>query len=95
MAGGAGVISGLNNISPELFVQAIQTWQGNDVNQLNNIQREISKFSAIYSIGNNFITTIKTTVSRKFQYSGKVSRNFAGELTEQKRQVIDLLFYIK
>ena len=95
LAGGAGVISGLNNIYPELFVQAIQAWQENNVNQLNHIQREISKFSAIYTIGNDFVTTIKTTVARKYRYSASASRNFAGELSEPECAVIDRLFDIK
>lgn len=95
LAGGAGVISGLNNISPELFVQAIQAWRGNDVSQLNNIQREISKLSAIYTIGNDFVTTIKTTVARKYQYIAPTSRNFAGQLNESQCAAIDRLFDIK
>ncbi|HGM5490094.1 TPA: dihydrodipicolinate synthase family protein [Serratia fonticola] len=95
LAGGAGVISGLNNICPELFVQAIQAWRENEVNQLNHIQREISKFSAIYTIGNDFVTTIKTTVARKYHYSAPASRNFAGELSEPECAAIDRLFDIK
>ena len=94
LAGGAGVISGLNNICPELFVQAIKSWEGNDVEQLNHIQREISHLSSIYMIGNDFVTTIKTVVAHKFQYSGGKSRSFAGELTEQERRSIDMLFDI-
>ncbi|POT56903.1 dihydrodipicolinate synthase family protein [Citrobacter amalonaticus] len=95
LAGGAGVISGLNNICPELFVQAIKSWEGNDVVQLNHIQREISRLSSIYTIGNDFVTTIKTTVARKFQYAGEKSRSFAGELTEHECRSIDILFDIK
>ena len=95
LAGGGGVISGLNNICPELFVQAIQAWRGNDVSQLNNIQREIGQFSAIYTIGHDFVTTIKTTVARKYQYSTPTSRNFAGQLNEAECAAIDRLFDIK
>lgn len=95
LAGGSGVISGLNNIAPELFVKAIEAWQGDDVTLLNNIQREISRLSAVYTIGNDFVTTIKVTVARKFKYSGSKSRSFAGELTEQECCTIDSLFDIK
>ena len=95
LAGGAGVISGLNNICPELFVQAIKSWNENDLNQLTDIQREISRLSAIYNIGNDFVTTIKTAVAHKFHYSGSGSRGFAGELTRQESQQIDIMFSIK
>lgn len=95
LAGGSGVISGLNNICPELFVQAIEAWKGNDLAQLNHIQREISRLSGIYAIGNDFVTTIKTAVARKFKYSGSKSRGFAGELTLQESLLIDDMFDIK
>lgn len=95
LAGGAGVISGLNNICPELFIQAINAWKGNDMAQLNHIQREISRLSGIYTIGNDFVTTIKTAVAHKFHYAGDKSRSFAGELTEQECRSIDMLFDIK
>lgn len=95
LAGGAGVISGLNNICPELFVQAIKAWDENDLTQLTGIQREISRLSAIYNIGNDFVTTIKTAVAHKFQYSGEKSRSFAGELTRQESQQIDIMFSIQ
>lgn len=59
-------------------MQAIKAWDGNDLTQLTGIQREISRLSAIYNIGNDFVTTIKTAVAHKFQYSGEKSRSFAG-----------------
>lgn len=95
LAGGAGVISGLNNICPELFVQAIDAWKGNNLAQLNDIQREISRLCEIYNIGNDFVTTIKTAVANKFQYSRNKSRSYAGSLTAQESQLIDTMFNIK
>lgn len=95
LTGGAGVISGLNNICPELFVQAIKAWKENDMAQTNHIQREISRLSSIYTIGNDFVTTIKTAVARKFHYAGSKSRSFSGELTDQECRSIDILFDIK
>lgn len=70
LAGGAGVISGLNNICPELLCRQLKPDE-NDLTQLTGIQREISRLSAIYNIGNDFVTTIKTAVAHKFQYSGR------------------------
>lgn len=95
LAGGAGIISGLNNIMPERFVQASQAWKRGDLATLHQIQQDISKFSAIYAIGDDFVTTIKTVVSRKYGYCGTTSRNFGGELDEAACQTIDQLFDIR
>ncbi|MCE9878773.1 MAG: dihydrodipicolinate synthase family protein [Hafnia paralvei] len=94
LAGGSGVISGLNNIVPELFVQAWGAWEKGDLHQLSSIQREISKLSSIYTIGNDFVTTIKTVLSRKFHSTRPLSRNFGGELTAEECQAIDIIFDI-
>ncbi|XTZ40632.1 dihydrodipicolinate synthase family protein [Salmonella enterica] len=94
LAGGAGVISGLNNIMPELFVQARDAWRRGDLTALNETQREIGKFMAIYSIGDDFVTTIKTVVSRKFGYCTPVSRNYGGTLDNKQCQLIDTTFNI-
>ncbi len=95
LAGGAGVISGLNNVMPELFVKAREAWQQEDMTTLHQVQQEIGKFMAIYSIGDDFVTTIKTVVSRKFGYSTSVARNFGGALNEQQCQLIDKVFAIR
>lgn len=77
LAGGAGVISGLNNIVPELFVRAREAFARGDLQTLQQVQQEIGKLSAIYAIGDDFVTTIKTVVARKFGYCGTTSRNGA------------------
>nr|WP_318384486.1 dihydrodipicolinate synthase family protein [uncultured Enterobacter sp.] len=92
LAGGAGVISGLNNIVPERFVAARKALAQGDLETLQRIQREIGKLSAIYAIGDDFVTTIKTVVSRKFGYCGATSRNFGGALSEADRLILDDMF---
>ncbi|ROP48995.1 4-hydroxy-tetrahydrodipicolinate synthase [Enterobacter sp. BIGb0383] len=94
LAGGAGIISGLNNIMPERFVQAKQAWAQGDLAMLHQIQKDISRFSAIYAIGDDFVTTIKTVVSRKFGYCGTTARNFGGELDDAACRTVDTLFGI-
>ncbi len=95
LAGGAGVISGLNNVMPELFVRAREAWRQGDLPTLHAIQQEIGKFMAIYAIGDDFVTTIKTVVSRKFGYCTPVSRNFGGTLNNEQCQIIDRVFGIQ
>ncbi|MGY5959113.1 dihydrodipicolinate synthase family protein [Kosakonia sp. BK9b] len=92
LAGGAGVISGLNNVMPELFVKAREAWQQKDLAALEIVQREIGKFMAIYAIGDDFVTTIKTVVSRKFGYCTPTARNMGGALNEDQCNIIDRVF---
>lgn len=95
LAGGAGVISGLNNVMPELFVQAREAWETNDLQTLRHVQRDISTYMDIYTIGEDFVTTIKTVVSRKFGYCSPTSRNIGGALNEVQCEHIDAVFGIK
>jgi len=92
LAGGAGVISGLNNIVPELFAAAMQAWHEQDLAALTHIQQRIGKLMAIYAIGEDFVTTIKTAVSRRFDSMSSQSRNYGGTLNAQQCEAIDRLF---
>jgi len=92
LAGGAGIISGLNNVMPELFVSAREAFRAGDLAALQEIQQKIGVYMAIYAIGEDFVTTIKTVVSRKFGYCTGVSRNAGGELNEQQCRTIDEVF---
>lgn len=95
LAGGAGVISGLNNVMPELFVKAREAWRQGDLPTLQDAQREIGRFMAIYTIGDDFVTTIKTVVSRKFGYCTPIARNPGGALNEEQCRQVDCLFGIQ
>ncbi|RPD98984.1 dihydrodipicolinate synthase family protein [Candidatus Pantoea deserta] len=92
LAGGAGVISGLNNIVPELFAAAMQAWREQDLAALTRIQQRIGRLMAIYAIGEDFVTTIKTAVSRRFDSMSSLSRNYGGALTAAQCESIDQLF---
>lgn len=92
--GGDSVISGLNNIVPELFVSACQKWQTNDLSELKRIQQKIGQLSSIYTIGDDFVTTIKTVVARQYGYMLPNSRNFGGELSAQQCAILDAAFDI-
>lgn len=94
LSGGAGIVSGLNNIVPELFVDAITSYAKGDLSQLEEIQRSIGKYSSIYSIGNDFVTSIKTVVARKYGYMLPASRSYGGALTKSELNKLDQLFDI-
>ena len=95
LAGGAGIISGLNNVMPELFVSAREAFKQGDLAALRDIQDKIGTYMSIYAIGEDFVTTIKTVVSRKFGYCSGVSRNAGGELNESECRTIDEVFVVK
>lgn len=92
LAGGAGIISGLNNVMPELFVSAREAFKRGDLEALQEIQQKIGTYMSIYAIGEDFVTTIKTVVSRKFGYCTGVSRSAGGELNENECRTIDEVF---
>lgn len=77
---------------PELFVSAREAFRAGDLAALQEIQQKIGVYMAIYAIGEDFVTTIKTVVSRKFGYCTGVSRNAGGELNEQQCRTIDEVF---
>ncbi|MBZ6395549.1 MULTISPECIES: dihydrodipicolinate synthase family protein [Pantoea] len=92
LAGGAGVISGLNNIVPEVFAQMMQAWRDGNMAELTRIQQQIGRMMAIYSIGDDFVTTIKTAVSRRYDSMRSASRNYGGTLDAQQCAALDRLF---
>lgn len=92
MAGGDGVLSGLNNVVPELFVRAKAALFKGDVPQLCAAQREIGRLSAIYTIGDDFVTAIKTAVAAKFGGLEPVSRSCGAELNPAQTAEVRRLF---
>lgn len=91
LAGGAGVISGLNNLVPQRFAEMRQAFVARDFATLAEKQAEIGRLSAIYTIGDDFVTTIKTAVARKFGSMSPQSRSFGGELDAAGCAAIDAL----
>lgn len=92
MNGGAGVLSGLNNVVPELFAQVKAAYTAGDLAETARLHQQIGRLSAIYTIGEDFVTTIKTAVARQFGYLQPGSRNFGGRLNAEQEAAIDRLF---
>lgn len=90
--GGSGVLSGLTNLVPEIFAAIIKAYQGNDLVALAENHQKLSQLMSIYSIGNDFVTTIKTAVSRQYGYMGGHSRNYAGTLNTSELALLEALF---
>ena len=92
MNGGAGVLSGLNNVVPELFAQIKRAYEAENLSEVAGLHQEIGRLSAIYTIGDDFVSTIKTTIARKYGYMTPVSRNHNGQLNPTQLAELDSLF---
>lgn len=95
MNGGAGVLAGLTNIIPEVFASLYQAYQKGDLTKVASLHKKICELSQIYLIGDDFVSSIKTVVSRKFGYMLPHSRNFNGKLTASQLKLVDSIFEIK
>ena len=92
MNGGAGVLSGLNNLVPEVFADIVKAYAANDLQKVAENHKKISELMSIYTIGQDFVTTIKTAVEQKFGYMIGKSRNYGGALSQEEIQKVNNLF---
>ncbi|MHC6181301.1 dihydrodipicolinate synthase family protein [Clostridium sp. JNZ X4-2] len=60
MSGGNGLIGGLTNVFPKLFVDAYKAFIVNDLQSVSKFQKEVNRLMSVYSVAPYFITTIKT-----------------------------------
>lgn len=94
MNGGAGVLSGLTNVVPELFVALHTAYKKADMKKVAELHKQISELSAVYLIGDDFVSTIKTVVSEKLGYMKPLSRNFNGKLNSKQLNELKAVFSI-
>lgn len=92
MNGGAGVLSGLNNLVPELFAEIMQAYAANDLEKVTENHQKISELMSIYAIGEDFISTIKIAVEQKFGYMRGQSRNYSGTLNAEQLAQLKKIF---
>ena len=63
MGGGSGVISGLNNLAPEVFRTLLDAYEAKDFALAERMQRRINDLMPLYQMGSTFIQAIKVAVS--------------------------------
>ena len=63
MAGGNGIITGLTNIAPELFINLYKSFNQNKFLEVNDMQKKVNILMGIYDVSEPFISSIKTAVS--------------------------------
>ncbi len=65
LSGGDGIISGLTNIFPELFVRMHLAYEGGDYGDALSAARRVAKLMSIYNVGDLFVGTIKAAVHER------------------------------
>ena len=62
LAGGNGIIGGLCNITPELFVNFYKAYKDNDFETINLSQKKVNNLMGLYDIAQVFIPVLKTAI---------------------------------
>lgn len=62
MAGGDGVLCGLTNVAPEIFIELYRAYEGKNFGTVVAKQRQINELMRIYNVSNPFIAAIKVAV---------------------------------
>jgi 2-dehydro-3-deoxy-D-pentonate aldolase len=63
MAGGDGIITGLTNIAPALFVELYKAYNENDLQKTSELQKKLNILMGLYDVSQPFVSAIKTAVS--------------------------------
>ena len=63
MGGGSGVISGMNNLAPEVFRALLDAYESRDFDAAEQMQRRINALMPLYAMATPFIQAIKAAVS--------------------------------
>jgi len=88
MAGGDGVLCGLTNIVPELFISLLKAYRANDFEKVIAKQAKISTLMKIYDVTNPFISGIKGAVTLKGVPINTTVRQPAAAITQQQMNAI-------
>lgn len=92
MAGGNGIITGLTNIAPELFINLYKAFEENKLTEVNEMQKKVNILMNLYDACQPFISSIKTAVS---MFVPDISTNprkpFAGCSEVQIEKVMEIL----
>ena len=92
MNGGDGVLSGLNNVAPELFTRAKEAFRAGDLEEVSAAHIEIGRLSGLYAVGDDFVVAVKTAAALKFGGFEPVSRGCGGGLDDAQLAEVKRLF---
>ncbi|MCO6558142.1 MAG: dihydrodipicolinate synthase family protein [Bifidobacterium sp.] len=91
IAGGNGVICGLTNVEPELFVKMNKAYHAQDYDTMLECAQHINKLMAVYDVADLFVSAIKGGVKAKGLPISTDIREPAIQLTQQQYEAIEEL----
>ncbi len=92
MAGGDGLIGGLTNLAPQLFVQLYGAYRAKDLATVAELQERMNGLMALYDVSQPFVSAIKAAAACIVGGISPLARKPAGALNdEQLRRVRDIL----
>lgn len=62
LSGGDGVVGGLSNIAPELFINFYKAYKENDLKAIGSFQKKVNNLMNLLEVAQDFVPVIKTAV---------------------------------
>lgn len=92
LAGGNGLIGGLSNLAPQLFVELLKAFQESDLKKVAALQNRINGLMELYEVSQPFVAAIKGAAAYFIDGISSYSRLPAGPLNkEQMAQIKKIL----
>jgi 4-hydroxy-tetrahydrodipicolinate synthase len=88
LGGGSGVISGMNNLAPEVFRALLDAYETRDFDLAERMQRRVNAMMPLYAMSTPFIQAIKVAVSRLIDGMSPAMRPPCIPLTAAAEEVI-------
>lgn len=88
MGGGSGVISGMNNLAPDVFRALLDAYQNRDFDAAEGAQRRINALMPLYAMTTPFIQAIKVAVSNLVEGMSPATRPPCLPLSAETREAI-------
>lgn len=88
MIGGNGIIGGLSNIAPKLFVELIKAYEKNDLKRLRLLSKKLSILMELYDLSDPFIKAIKTGIAVSRKEINTACKSPMGSCTSREREAV-------
>lgn len=88
LSGGSGVLSGLTNIAPEVFVKIKAAFAQSDLKELCRLQGKMNKLMKIYSAAGSLVSAVKYAMHILLPEAGFLPREPLMPPTPQQRETI-------
>ncbi len=88
LAGGDGILGGLTNVTPKLFVRLLEAYHSGDFATITALQKKIAILMSLYDVSQPFIAAIKGAVSASGLPVKPFVKEPAGGLNQQQLEAI-------